>query len=151
MVVRSVVGIDVSLWTNLDRTLDTLFLRLYAKNLTRSFRAEPENACADTEIQLSTMLLLTIGALVLLFGTLLFPEYLLKALNGGNWTIAFLAVLTAIVAYSVHKRFGKYEKTPEMALQYRTPENRRWSRMLFWSVPIALLVVMLLTLLHIRS
>lgn len=135
----------------LDRALDALFLRLYAKNLGRSSRGEPENACTDTEIQVSTMLLLAIGAAILIVGSVFFPSYLLMLVHGGNWAIAFLVALTVAVVYWVHKRFGGYQRTPELARQYLTPQNRRWSLIAFWSVMVGWLIVMMLALGHVRS
>jgi uncharacterized Tic20 family protein len=134
-----------------DRTLDTLFLRLYAKNLSRSSRGEPENACTDSEIQLSTMLLVLIGAVILIAGSLFFPAYLLKLVHGGNWAVTFLITLTLGVTYWVHRRFGGYKRTPELAGAYRTRENHRWSVIAFWSTLIGWLLVMVVALGHMRS
>jgi hypothetical protein len=135
----------------LDRTLNALFLRLYAKNLSRSTRSEPEQACTDTEIQISTMLLLLIGAVILVAGSLLFPAYLVALMNGGRWAIAFLITLSLAVSYWVHKRFGAYERTPELARAHSTPGHIRWSDRLFWGTVIGWLVVMMVSLRHVRS
>jgi hypothetical protein len=97
------------------------------------------------------MLLLSVGALILIVGSIFFPECLLMLLHGGDWTIAFLIALTLAVAYWVHRRFGSYEKAPELAHAYRTPQNHRWSVIVFWSVLVGWLVVMILALGHIRS
>jgi len=80
-------------WKTFDRGLEYLFLRLYAKNLARSFRSEPENASTDTEIQVSTMVVMAIFAIVLMVSSVLFPVYLQKLINGGDWSIALLIVV----------------------------------------------------------
>ena len=56
----------------LGRVVDDLFLRLYAKNLSRKYRG----ACADTEIQMSTLLLLSFSACLLILGALFAPTLL---------------------------------------------------------------------------
>jgi len=68
----------------LDRALESWFLRIYAKNLKKSYRNEPENACTDAEIQLSTMLLMVIGIVFLILGAIFFPIYLRKFFSGGD-------------------------------------------------------------------
>ena len=134
-----------------DQALDHLFLRLYAKNLARSFRGEPENACADAEIQLSTILLLTIGALILIIGSLLFPQVLTMLFRDQHWSIGFLVAITLAVVIGVHRRFGRYAKAPHLAEPYRTQKNSRWSFLLFWSVLVIWVIVTLMTVGHFRS
>src|ERR1700687_1407079 len=104
----------MSAWKTFDRGLEYLFLRLYAKNLARSFRSEPENASTDTEIQVSTIVVMAIFAVVLILGSVLFPVYLQRLISGGDWSIALLTVVVVAVVYGIHRRFGSYQDTPEL-------------------------------------
>jgi hypothetical protein len=142
---------NMRLLRTLNRFLEVLFLRLYARNLSRSYRREPENACADSEIQLTTIILLSFGALFLILGTLLFPSYLGSFINGGTSSIGVLIVLTVVIAVGVHKRFGRFKEAPELAQQYVDARQRRWALYLYWAFGIGWLVIAVLTLVHRRS
>ena len=132
----------------LDRGLEYLFLRLYAKNLARSYRSEPENASTDTEIQVSTIVLMVIFAIVLIVGSMLFPEYLRRLINAGDWSIALLIVTVLAVVYGMHRRFGSYQDTPELARQAHGSRDHRQSSLIYWSVMVVWLLVTILTLGH---
>jgi hypothetical protein len=133
-------------WKTFDHGLEYLFLRLYAKNLARSYRSEPENASTDTEIQVSTMVLLAIFAIVLIVGSVLFPGYLQRLVNGGDWSIALLMVVVLAVVYGIHRRFGSYQDMPELARQAHGSQDHRRSSLIYWSVIIGWLIVVILTL-----
>jgi hypothetical protein len=135
----------------LGKALESMFLRIYAKNLSRSFRGEPANACTDSEIQMTTMILLSVGALFLIVGSLLFPNYLRQFVNGGSSSIAVLLVMTIGVAFSVHARFGRFERTPQLAQAYKSPKSRLGARLAYWAIGLAWLVIAILTLAHKRS
>ena len=99
----------------LDQALESLFLRIYARNLGKSYRAEPANACTDAEIQISTMLLMLIGIIFLIFGAILFPSYIGGFFAGGDGIYFAVIALGMAVVIGVHKRFGRYERSPELA------------------------------------
>ena len=115
--------------------MECLFLRIYAKNLSRSYRSEPANACADTEIAVTTLIILLVSGLFLIAGSALFPHYLRLFVNGGGSSVAVIAVLVVGIAYSVHVRFGRFEHTPELAQMYRLARSRLWAQVLFWFFP----------------
>jgi hypothetical protein len=135
---------------SLNKALEIIFLQFYTKNLSRSYRSTPADACADSEIQMTTMIILLLGGLFLVAGSLLFPRYLQSFVNGGNSSIVVLVVLTAGVAYSVHLRFGRFERTPDRAQPYRSARSRLWTQTLFWSFGIGWLVIAIVTLAHKR-
>lgn len=135
----------------LNRTLDLIFLRLYANNLSRSNRGDPANACSDTEIQMTTILILAVGLLVLLIGSLLFPELLRSWIRARDPMFGFLLILTIAIAFLVHLRFGKYERSPELAGKYRTAASNRWTTIVFWSGMGTYLLVTLLAIQHMKS
>jgi hypothetical protein len=130
----------------LDRALESTFLRIYAKNLIRSYRSEPENACSDAEIQMSTMLLMTIFIVFLLAGALLFPSFLNVYFKGGDLMYGPMIVVALGVIFGVHKRFGRYERMPELARGYATKTNSRWSLVAFWSIMLLAFAVIWLVL-----
>ena len=134
----------------LNRALEYLFLRLYAKNLSRSTRGDPANACADTEIQVSTILILALGMLALIIGSLFFPSSMLQWLRGRDQMLGSLIGVTLIVAFAVHRRFGGYEQEPELARKFQSRRNNRWASILFWSAIGGWLIVTLLTIQYMR-
>jgi hypothetical protein len=138
----------MSAWKTFDRGLEYLFLRLYAKNLARPFRSEPENASTDTEIQVSTIVVMAIFAIVLIVGSVLFPVYLRRLINGGDSSIALLIVVVLAVVYGIHRRFGRYQDTPELARQAYGSRDHKRSSIIYWSVMIGWLIVAILTLGH---
>jgi hypothetical protein len=87
----------------LDRALEKLFLRIYAKNLNRSYRSDPANACNDTEIQVTTMFLILLLAFFVIAGSIFFPASLTLFLNSCDLKYGVLIAVTIAVAYGVHK------------------------------------------------
>lgn len=134
----------------IERRLDTLFLRLYARNLARSYRSDPANACADAEIQLTTMVLIVLLTVFLIAGTIAFPDYLSIFLNSGDSIGGVCIALTIGIAYGTHKRFGGYERTPELARDYATAKSHRWSIIVYWSVMVGFVVIAWTMLRHHR-
>jgi hypothetical protein len=129
-----------------NRALDKLFLRIYAKNLKRSYRSDPANACNDAEIQVTTMLLIAILAFFCIVGSIFFPVSFALFLNSRDLKYGVLIALTIAVAYGVHKQFGSYENSPELARKYDTVKNHRWSMIAYWSVMVGFLFVVLVFL-----
>ena len=125
----------------LDQILESWFLRIYAKNLKKSYRSEPQNACTDAEIQLSTMLLMFIGIFFLIIGAVFFPTYLRKFFSGGDGMYIAVIALGIVVVYGVHKRFGSYVLKAESARRYISSKNSRWSLIAYWLVMTCSIVI----------
>src|SRR5579883_1568731 len=126
--------------------LKSVFLHLYAANLSRSYRNSPADACADSEIQITTMILLLLGGGFLAAGALFFPSFLQRFVNGGSASIGVLVALTVAVAYVVHACFGKYEKEPHLAYAYNSPKTRIKARALFWGFAVCWVLIAILAL-----
>lgn len=138
----------LKLLVSLDRALETVFLQLYANNLSRSYRCNPADACADSEIQITTMVILLLGGIFLAIGSLLFPDYLSVFVNGGGPSVAILVAMTVGIAYCVHLRFGRFERAPERAKVYQSVRSRMRARALFWSIAFGWLAIAIVTLAH---
>jgi uncharacterized membrane protein YedE/YeeE len=121
--------------------LEGLYLRAYAKNLARSYRNDPANAASDAQIQISTMILIVTFMLFIILGSLFFPAFLGRFLSGGDWMYGSLIGVTLVVVFGVNSRFGRYERTPELAQPYATTQSRRWSLIVFWGVMVGFLAV----------
>ena len=132
----------------LNRWLDSLFLRIYAMNMNRSYRSEPDNACTDAEIQMSTMLLMGIGILFLILGAVFFPIYLRFFFSNQDQIYISIILIGIAVVCGVHKRFGGYSTTPEAARPYVSKYNSRRSLTIYWLVMIASMVVIWAVLRH---
>jgi hypothetical protein len=135
----------------LNQALDSWFLRIYAKNLQRPYRNEPENACTDAEVQLSTMLLMAIGVLLLILGATFFPTYLRKFFSGGDGMYVAVIALGIVVVYGVHKRFGSYVLKAESARRYISSQNSRRSLLLYWLIMVGSIIVIWALFWHRRS
>jgi uncharacterized protein YqhQ len=132
----------------LDRLIEGLYLRAYAKNLARSYRNDPANAASDAQIQISTVLLIAGFALFIIVGSILFPAYLVRFFKGGDLMYGTLIGVAIVVVVGVNWRFRGYELTPELARKYVTVESRRWSRIVFWAVMVGFLIVAWAVLAH---
>jgi hypothetical protein len=125
----------------LDRMLEALYLRAYAKNLARRYRNDPANAASDAQIQISTMILIAGFALFIMAGSILFPALLGRFFKGGDLMYGTLIGVAIVVVVGVNWRFRGYELTPGLARKYATVESRRWSLILFWAVMAGFLIV----------
>jgi hypothetical protein len=135
----------------LDQKLEILFLRIYAKNLNRSYRSDPANACSDAEIQMSSIILIVAFALFLTVGSIVIPVSLTLFLNSSDLKYGALIAVVIAVAYGVHKRFGRFEYSPEIARRYDTAKDHRWAQIGYWGVMVGFLIVAVIVLGHWRS
>ena len=126
--------------------LDRLFLLFYGTNLCRTYRADPADACDDAEIQISILILLAIGACVIVLGALFAPIRLSALLDGGRKSIGGLVVVTGLVVYLVHRRYGRYELTPELSRTYQTPQHRRTAAYIYWGGAVGWIVIVAMVL-----
>ena len=55
-------------------------------------------------------------------------------------------VLTVAVVNLVHRRFGRFERAPELSLVYQTPQHARRATFIYWGVAVGWLAVMVVTL-----
>lgn len=125
----------------LNRLLEDLYLRAYAKNLARSYRSDPVNAASDAQIQISTLILIVTFILFLAGSSLFFPAFLQRFFRGGDLMYGILLAVTLAVVAAVNWRFKGYEQTPELTQPYATLKSRRWSSLSFWGVMALFLVV----------
>ena len=100
---------------------------------------------------MTTVLLLSAGALFLICGALFFPSRLGLFINGGTTSIALLVGITIATAAGVNKRFGKFTKTPELARRYASKAHRRGALFFYWAFGAGWLLVAVLTLVHKHS
>lgn len=134
-----------------DQALVSWFLRTYARNLKRSYRNDPESAAADAETQLSTMLLMGIGVLLLIVGAILFPSFLRKFFSGGDGMYLAVVALGVAVVYGVHKRFGSYDLNSESARRYIASGNSGLSPTIYWVVMIGSIAIIWALFWHRKS
>lgn len=131
----------------LDQTLESLFLRMFAKNLRRSYRNDAENACSDAEIQLSTILLMLIGVVLLILGAVFFPAHLKGFLLGGDLKYIFLIALAIAVVYGVHQRFDRYVHKVELAREYASSRNSWHTMIVYWLAIVGIMLIIWMVLL----
>lgn len=125
----------------LDRLLEDLYLRAYAKNLARSYRSDPANAASDAQIRISTLILIASFILFIVLSSLFFPSLLRRFLQGGDLMYGTLLAVTLVVVAAVNWRFKGYGQTPELTRPIASLEHRRWSLISFWGVMVIFLVV----------
>lgn len=97
---------------------------------------------------MTTVVLIVLFTFFLIAGSIAFPVYLRKFLNGGNAMYGVLIASTIGIAYWTHKRFGGYELSPELARDYATVKSHRWSMIAYWSVILGFLVIAWAMLAH---
>ena len=113
-----------------------IFLRLYARALSRDRRNAPAEACSDAIMQTAMFATPLIGAPLLLVTALAWPTSIrhLEALDATFISAAVL--LAALVTYPIYRQFRTYALTPSAADTYRAPDICRRTRILFVSVPV---------------
>ena len=131
-------------WKVIDRVLENLFLRMYARNLRRTYRSEPAYACVDAEIQVSTILLTAIGSIFLVIGGIYFPVVLRKIVNGSDAMYGTLIAVSVMVSCGVHWRFASFEKMSEAARQFISSSSSRRSSLIFWEALVGMLLIMII-------
>lgn len=96
-----------------------VFLRLYAHNLERSRRGEPDAACSDAMIQTAMFLALPVVSTGWLATAMLWPPF---AQHVGRLDSTFLLpsiALGLLIGYWVNRQFRNYSASPQVAREYR--------------------------------
>jgi hypothetical protein len=130
----------------LDRGIESLFLRAYAKNLGRRYRNDAANAASDAQIQTSTMILIGGFAVFIIVGSLCFPAFLGRFLKGGDLMYGSMIGVGLVVVFGINWRFKGYEKTPELARRYATLKSRRGSLVWYWAVMLGFVLTIFIFL-----
>jgi hypothetical protein len=113
-----------------------IFLRLYARNLTRSRRADPAAACSDAIMQTGMFVALPAISTGWVVATLLWPAFSghVKRLDA---TFLVPSVgLALLIAYFVNSQFRGYSRDPGAADPYLT-RSRTLTRFLFILLPVS--------------
>ena len=122
-----------------------IFLRLYARNLGRSRRSEPQAACSDAIMQTAMFVGLPVVSSAWVAVTLVWPPFFTHI---GRRDATFLVpsiALGLLVAYWINHEFARYSATPQVADAYRT-QNKAITQILFSVLPVLWLLLMVLSL-----
>jgi len=117
-----------------------VFLRLYAQNLARGRRSEPEAACSDAVMQTAMFVGLPTVSTMWIVASLVWPGF---SQHVSQFDATFLAPsigLGLLVAYWINSQFGGYSSLPHAADAYRG-KNTPIIRMLFIAVPVVWVVL----------
>ena len=129
------------------RALCTLiFLRLYARNLERHRRREPEAACSDAIMQTGMFVSVPVVSTAWLVAVLIWPGF---SRHVGALDATFLVPsigLTLLITYWVSRQFRGYYLTPGVADKYRTGARVSITQITFILVPVLWVVVVGLAL-----
>jgi uncharacterized membrane protein YeaQ/YmgE (transglycosylase-associated protein family) len=119
------------------RVIDTLFLRFYAANLSRSRRNDPPTACADAILQMGAVGGCVSTTVYMAVGALLAPP-LLAHLHAEDWIYLVIAAgAGGAVGLWAWWRFRGYRNDPAAAAPYGSRASVRMINILYIVVPIA--------------
>jgi hypothetical protein len=122
------------------RWIETLFLRFYAANLSRSRRSEPVSACRDAITQLSA---LTGTAIVIVFASasLIVSPNWLRHLYAKDWQFWVILLTPGVgFAFWANRAFSRFSATPQAADRYRSRGAVWVTNTLYLTVPLLLAV-----------
>jgi hypothetical protein len=131
----------------MHRVLNTVFLRLYGFNLSRSFRQAPHQACADALMQIVMLLVLPMLVVLCLLASLLRGSDLVIHLKNLA-VILFAVILIPPLTLWAVRQFSHYKNTPDAASGFRSTRERYKSASVFALVLI--LIVAAAELLHFK-
>lgn len=114
----------------MNRVLNTVFLRLYGFNLSRSFRNAPHQACADALMQIVMLLILPLLVVLCLLVSFLRRSDLVIHLENLS-VILFAAILVPPLALWTIRQFSHYKNTPDAASGFRSTRERCKSASVF--------------------
>jgi hypothetical protein len=107
----------------MHRVLNTVFLRLYGFNLSRSFRQAPHQACADALMQIVMLLFLPMLVVLCLLASLLRGSDLVIHLKNLA-VILFAVILIPPLTLWTVRQFSHYKNTPDAASGFRSTRER---------------------------
>jgi hypothetical protein len=112
-----------------------IFLRLYARNLGRSYRNQPQQALDGAVVQTNTMLAVLFGTVLVVLVAWIYPS----SLQGGSES-AFSVVLIALVPLLLFfsrdlRRFGSDPRALEQAARFGSNSDRRITTLGFFLLP----------------
>jgi len=131
------------------RMLSVLFLRLFAMNLGRGFRNSPDKACSDAVLQMVWGLAFVYCAVISLI-PMLVPE--IRSNKALLELFFFIAVMLFIYPFMswLKRKFGHYERTPEVADRYRGSRERLKTSVTLGLIFVAPTVVVFVSLRALR-
>ena len=115
--------------------LAQIFFRLYARNLERSSRAEPDAAYSDALAQTGTFVGIFVISTVWFITGLFWHAYYSFLLHDPRYFLASFA-FSALVVYPMIKRCKQYELTPQVVDPYRSSKSVWLTRILFMVMPV---------------
>jgi hypothetical protein len=122
-----------------------IFLRLYARNLTRSRRADPAAACSDAIMQTGMFVALPAISTGWLVVTLLWPAFSNHVKRLDATFLVPSVGLVLLIAYLVNSQFRGYSRNPGAADPYR-PRSKTLTWLLFTLLPVSWVVLVGLAL-----
>jgi hypothetical protein len=114
----------------MHRVLNTVFLRLYGFNLSRSFRNTPHQACADALMQIVTLLVLPLWVVLCSLASLLRGSDFVIHLENLS-IVLFAAILVPPLTFWTVRQFSHYKNTPDAASDFRSTRERYKSASVF--------------------
>jgi len=125
--------------------LTTVFLRLYAFNLNRSFRSSAPQACGDALLQMIMLLILPLWLLLGLLGARFRGSALIIHLGNVSFILVTAALALPLNLWAL-RQFSRYRSTPAAAARYCSTGERYKSAIVFTVIPIVILAVLALAI-----
>jgi hypothetical protein len=115
--------------------LAQIFIRLYARNLERSNRADPDEAYSDALAQTGAFVGLFAISTVWFTTAFFWHAHYSTLSHDPRYFVASFA-FSALVVYPMIKRCKQYELTPQIVDPYRSPKDVWLTRILFMVTPV---------------
>jgi len=125
----------------MNRMLTTVFLRLYAFNLNRSFRSSARQACGDALLQIIMLLILPLWVVLGLMAAWFRGSALSIHLGNVSFILVTAALLLPLNLWAL-KQFSRYRSTPDAAARYGSAAERYKSAIVLGLIPILILVLL---------
>lgn len=112
-----------------------MFLRLYGRNLSRTYRKNPQQALDDAVTQTNTALVFLCGSVLVVLLAWLNPQSLRTSDNPIYWVIIVILVPLLFVVRRDLRKYGSDPRAIEGAEEFRSDRNRRITTLGFYALP----------------
>lgn len=118
----------------------------------RSRRNDPETACNDAITQTSMFISLPVASTMWVVAALVSSDFATHFANFDGIFLAPTVTSVLLTSYVINRMFKDYWRKPFAADEYRSPDSRRRTRVLFVTIPmvgVSLVGLALLLLKHV--
>jgi len=117
--------------------VESLFLRFYAANLSRTRRNDPQRACSDAMLQIAAIGGIVSTTVYVVVGVLVSRALLRHMYAADSEYLLVSGALGGLFGFWISRPFRAYKERPEAAAPYSSQSAIRVVNILYIAVPIA--------------